>query len=125
MKKLLVLTSVLETLLGIFLIIDPTPVIRLLLGTESTSIVQTISRLTGIVYICFGAACYPVELTQGKFIKVPSVRAMLLYNLLAAVYLGYLKFAEKLTGELLLPAVILHFLITICFLYLIKKQSKN
>jgi hypothetical protein len=125
MKKLLIFTSVLETILGIFLIIDPSLVFKLLLGIESTSIIEKISRLTGIVYLCFGAASYPVILAQGEFIKEPSVRAMFLYNLLAAVYLGYLKFAEKFTGEFLLPAVVLHFLITIYFLYLIIKQSKS
>ncbi len=119
MKKLLIFTSVLEALLGLFLIIDPALVLKVLLNMDSTADIIALSRLTGIVYACFGAACYPAGDIPGIIAGKSVVRAMFIYNILAAIYLGYLKFVSGYDGVLLFPAVILHFLITIIFVYLI------
>jgi hypothetical protein len=46
--------------------------------------------------------------------SAPSVtRAMLIYNVLATLYLGYLGIVEKSVGVLLWPAVALHLLFTV------------
>ena len=41
-----------------------------------------------------------------------AVRALLIYNLLATIYLGYLGLAGQLVGILLWPAVALHVLLS-------------
>lgn len=125
MRKLLIFTSILETLLGASLILFPSLVLKKLFDMEMTAAISAVSRLTGIVYICFGIACYPAKEFSGDLIKSPEVRAMFLYNILAAVYLGYIKFDSVFDGELLLPAVILHILITVCFVYIIFIRKKN
>lgn len=125
MKKLLIFTSILETALGILLVLVPVQILKILLGIESDTSVEVLSRLTGLVYICFGIACYPGSLIPQNFIRIPAVRSMLVYNFFAAVYLGYLKFVAGYTGQLLFPAVILHALITIIFIYLIATESKS
>ena len=124
MKKLMIITSVIEAILGILLIFDPELVLKKLLGIEASSAIETIGRLTGIVYLCFGIACFPISDKAGKYIKDPAVRAMALYNLFAALYLGYLKFAAGYDCELLFPAVILHAAISVIFLYLLLDQAK-
>lgn len=43
----------------------------------------------------------------------PAVRALLIYNLLATIYLLYLGVGGKLVGMLLWPAVALHAILTI------------
>lgn len=125
MKKLLKFTSVLETLLGVFLIIDPSLVLKILFNMESTASIIALSRLTGIIYFCFGIACFPKNEISGNYNKSPVVRAMFLYNILAAIYLGYLKFVSGYDGVLLLPAVILHTLITFYFVYIIFISKKD
>jgi hypothetical protein len=42
-----------------------------------------------------------------------TVRALLVYNLLATIYLIYLGFATNLTGILLWPAVAMHAILTV------------
>ncbi len=125
MKKLLTFTSILEALLGVSLIIFPSLVLKILFDMEMTAAISAVSRLTGIVYICFGIACFPAKEISGDIMKCPEVRAMFLYNILAAVYLGYLKYDSVFDGALLLPAVILHILITFCFVYIIFIRKKN
>ncbi len=124
MKKLMSFTSILEAILGIFLIFDPEFVSKMLLGIEASPGIETIGRLAGIVYLCFGAVCFPVSEKPVKYLKDPAVRAMTMYNFLAAVYLGYLKFAAGYVCELLFPAVILHTVVFIYFLYLIFNQGE-
>jgi hypothetical protein len=125
LKKLLKFTSVLETLLGVFLIIDPSLVLKSLFNMDSTASIIALSRLTGIVYFCFGIVCFPPNEISGNYNKSPVVRAMFLYNILAAIYLGYLKFVSGYDGRLLFPAVILHVLITLCFVYMIFVSKKD
>jgi len=125
LKKLLKFTSVLETLLGVFLIIDPSLVLKILFNMGSTASIIALSRLTGIIYFCFGIACFPKNDISGNYNKSPVVRAMFLYNILAAIYLGYLKFVSGYDGKLLFPAVILHVLITLCFVYIIFISKKD
>ena len=125
MRKLLTFTSILEALLGVFLIIFPSLVLKILFDMEMTAAISAVSRLTGIVYLCFGIACFPSKEFSGELIRITEVRAMFLYNILAAVYLGYLKFDSVFDGVLLLPAVILHTLITFCFVYIIFIRKKN
>lgn len=125
MKKLMSFTSILEAILGVLLIFDPDVVLKMLLGIEASSGIETIGRLAGIVYLCFGAACFPQSEESGKYLKDPAVRAMIMYNFLAAVYLGYLKFAAGYVSELLFPAVILHTVIFICFIYLLLNEGKT
>ena len=124
MKKLLIITSIVELLLGIFLILLPVNVIVLLFGVDPGRDLIMVSRLTGIAYLCFGISCFPSKATEGNLYGSNAYRSMFLYNFLAAVYLGYAKFALGYDGIILLPAVILHSIITLYFLYLsIKKNN--
>lgn len=59
MKKLLSLAAVAEAAIGVALIVMPSLVGRLLLGTELTDVSIPIARVTGIALIGLGVACWP------------------------------------------------------------------
>lgn len=125
MKNLLILTSLIELSLGIALLILPGEVLKLLLGHSETGSIIVLARFTGIAFTCFSIACFPSKNSFDLNVKSPVFRAMFLYNLLAAVYLGYLRFAENLNGVLLLPAAMLHSLITIYFVYIFQNNKRS
>ncbi len=124
MKKLLVFTSLIELALGITLFFIPSTVLILLFGSEESHITIMLGRFTGIVFICFGLACFPLKQFAGDLRQTPAFRAMFIYNAMAAIYLGYLKFIDNFNGVILLPAVILHALITFYFVYVSMKKEE-
>lgn len=106
-KVLLAAASTLEAVTGIALIVAPS-MVRLLLGTDISGATLTIARIVGFGLLLLGVACWPrVEA------NVPRLRAMLIYNLLATVYSGYLRFGSESVGKLLLPAVAGHAVLAI------------
>jgi hypothetical protein len=109
-KVLLAAASTLEAVTGLVLIIAPSMVMSLL-GTDVSGAALAIARIAGFGLLLFGIACWPrVEPTA------PRLRAMLIYNLLATVYLGYLRFSNESVGRLLLPAIAVHAVLAILFI---------
>ena len=102
MKKVLVLAAVSEAATGVALLIVPSLVGQLLLGTELTGIAITVARVAGIALIALGVACWPGTPLVG----------MLTYSAAATLYLAYVGLAGGLTGILLWPAVVLHVILT-------------
>src|SRR5688572_6540883 len=107
-KALLIVTAILESMTGLALIMQPAIVARLLLGAELSGAGLSLGRLAGFGLLSLGVACWPLR--EPAF---PALPAMLIYNLLAAAYLGYLQLAGALVGKFLLPAVLLHALLTV------------
>ena len=62
--------------------------------------------------------CYSQALFAGRGLDpiVPRLRAMLIYNVLAVIYLGYLRFGAESVGRLLLPAIGIHSVLAILFI---------
>jgi hypothetical protein len=97
-KVLLAVASTLEAVTGIGLILAPS-MIRFLLGVDVSGAALAIARIAGFGLLSLGIVCWTrVEA------NVPRPRAMLIYNLLVIVYLGYLRFDSESVGKLLLPA---------------------
>jgi hypothetical protein len=109
-KVLLGVASTFETLTGIALIIAPT-MIKLLLGTDISGATLAIVRVAGFGLLFLGVACWP----RGEAI-VPRLKAMLIYNVLTTVYLGYVRFGTDSVGILLLPAIAVHAVLAILFM---------
>jgi hypothetical protein len=106
-KVLLAVAATFETVTGTALIFAPN-IVRLLLGTDISGAVLVIARMVGVGLLLLGVACWPrVEGT------IPRLRAMLIYNLLATAYLGYLRFSSQSVGKLLLPALAVHAVLAI------------
>lgn len=98
MQRVLIVAAVGEATLGAALLIVPSLVGQVLLGTELTGIAVTVARVAGIALIGLGIGCWPG----------PPRIGMLSYLALSALYLAYIGFASGLTGILLWPAVVLH-----------------
>jgi hypothetical protein len=81
-----------------------------LLGTNVSGAAAVIARLAGFGLVLFGIACWPrIESNVRRY------RSMLIYNLLATAYLGYLYFGSESVGKLLLPAIAVHTALAILF----------
>jgi hypothetical protein len=102
MKKVLVLTAVVEVATGAALLVVPSLVGQLLFGAELTGLAIPVARVTGIALIALGIACWPG----------PPLVGMLTYNVAVTLYLACIGFAGGLTGVLLWPVVVLHLILT-------------
>ncbi len=93
-----------EAATGIALIAVPDLVARLLLGTELDSGGVAVARVAGFGLFALGLGCWPGECEA----TASAVRALVAYNLLAGLYLGYLRAAGGFVSYLLWPACALH-----------------
>ena len=115
MKKVLVLAALSEASTGLALLIVPSLVGQLLLGTGLTGVSIPVARVAGIALIALGIACLPGLALAG----------MLTYSALATVYLAYLGIGSEWVGPLLWPAVILHVVLTALLTRLYFKSQTN
>jgi hypothetical protein len=102
--KLLAIAAIAEAVTGLALLIVPSLVGQLLLGSELTGVAIPIARVTGIALIALGVACWP---------GCTALCGMLAYNALAAAFFAYLGIRGHWVGLLLWPAAGLHAVIAI------------
>jgi hypothetical protein len=117
MKKLLTFAAVSEAATGVALVIVPSLVGRLLLGTELIGVAIPVARVAGIALIALGVACLPRSERGRPGSEAGSgssraLRAMLCYSLLVTLYLAYLGICGEWVGSLLWPAVAIHAILT-------------
>jgi len=91
---------------GLLLIVRPSLFSWLIFGSELPEPGPALGRVAGIVMLCFGFAFLSPRAGSGK--ATPSVGPLLVYNVLATLYLGYLGIAGQPVGPLLWPAVAIH-----------------
>jgi hypothetical protein len=96
---------------GLLLILSPMLFGRLIFDAELSDAGQALGRLAGIALLGFTLASWP--LPAGASQPAATVQALLIYNLLATIYLAYLGFADHLVGVLLWPAAVLHAIFSI------------
>jgi hypothetical protein len=111
MRWIVIVAAVEASATSVVLMLSPSLFGWLILGAELSEAGQALGRLTGIVLLAFGLACWPAPAAATQ--ATSAVRALLIYNLLATIYLLYLGVAGKLVGMLLWPAVALHAILTI------------
>jgi hypothetical protein len=102
MKGVLPFAAVSEAATGLALLIAPSLVGQLLLGTELAGAAATVARVAAIALIGLAVACWPGTPLAG----------MLVYSASVALYLAYLGVTGAATGMLLWPAVVLHVILT-------------
>jgi hypothetical protein len=102
MRRLLAFAAITEALTGAGLLAAPALVCKLLLGAETTGPGTVAARVAGIALLGLGVACWPGRDTRSAF------AAMLVYNLLVAVYLGAVALQGGTVGPLLWPVVVYH-----------------
>jgi len=82
-----VLSAAVEAGTGVALMVVPGFVVRVVLGYALPDSGVAVARLAGVGLLSLGMACWPGR----SGISPSTVTALFTYNLLAAVYLGYLK----------------------------------
>jgi hypothetical protein len=102
-KTLVTLAAGLEVATGVALSLSPTLVVRVLFGPELSDGGVAVGRVGGFALLSLAIACWP---RKDAFRQ--ATRALFLFNLLTAFYLGYLKIDGNFTSYLLLPACLLH-----------------
>jgi len=104
--RLLALGAALEGATGLVLMTFPVAFIGLLMSAELSAAGSALGRITGFALLALGVACWPAA--RGTSDDAAQIRAMLIYGLLAAVYLLLLGLGSDLVGVLLWPAVAVH-----------------
>jgi len=106
MTTLLMLAAGTEVLTGLVLIGAPSGFARLLFGGGLSAPGLALAPLAGIALLALAVACWPVRHAAGS--AAHAVRAMLLFSLLAALYLIYRGIGGETVGPLLWPAAVFH-----------------
>ena len=95
---------------GLVLIISPPLFGRLIFGAEFSAAGEALGRLTGIALLGFALTTWPAPAVKSCSLSAQS--ALLVYNVLATIYLAYLGLTSNLAGILFWPAVGLHLVLT-------------
>ena len=122
MRSLLTLTSVFEITTGLVLIAIPSVTVSLLLGpslTEPSGML--VARIGGAALITLAIACWLSRNdVQSSMVMI---KALVFYNLAAALLLVYAGVVEHFSGMGLWPAALLHIgLLGWCIKSLLKKS---
>ena len=102
-------SAAIEAATGLALIAAPGFVARLLLGTGLSGSGVAVARVAGFGLLSLALACWP----DTGDVTSSVIRALLAYNLLAALYLGYLRASGEFVSFLLWPACVLHALLAL------------
>ena len=103
-RIVITVSGAVEAATGAALILIPELVSRMLLGVELGSAGIALARVAGFGFLALTIACWP----RGDGGSRQAIRALFVYNLLAGLYLGYLRVGGGFAGVLLWPGCVLH-----------------
>jgi hypothetical protein len=124
MKRLLIVTALIELGAGLALLCCPSATVGLLLGSplEAPAAV-VLGRVAGTALFALGIACWCARYDTQSHARRGLVSAMVLYNLGAVVILG--SAGIQLRGIALWPAVVAHAVMTVwCIVCLLRKPPQ-
>jgi hypothetical protein len=126
MTRLLVVTAIIEAPTGLALLVVPSIVVRLLLGSPlEASPAKTLGRVAGAALLTLGVACWLARNdTQGTAAR-GLVAAMMLYNISTVVILGAVGVGSQPIGMALWPAVVLHAVMTGCCILILLTEKRG
>ena len=108
-RSLLVVTALAETGTGVLLLVSPTLVAALLLGTSLVAPAALIvSRIAGAALLALGGACWLARDDGPSRARRGVIAAMLLYNCAAGAVLVTAAAGVRPAGVLMWPAVAVH-----------------
>ena len=109
MKRLLLVTAVLEAGIGIGLLVVPSAVAQILLGAPlELPAALTVARVAGVALLALGVACWLAAFDSQSCAARGVASAMVIYNLGAAIILGVAGIQSARAGIGVWPAVFLH-----------------
>lgn len=120
MKRLLIVTSVLEGATGLALITKPSFIVTILLGSPlSDQLSILITRLAGAALVTLAFACW---FSRNSKDTIGLIIALFFYNLASVVLLGYAGLNDGQNGIALWPAIVSHIALAAwCVKLLLKK----
>jgi len=127
MKRLLIVTAIIELGVGLALLCFPSATVTFLLGSGlDTPAAVALGRVAGAALFALGVACWLAQYDAQSCAARGLVSAMVLYNLGAVVILGAAGVQLRPVGVALWPAVVLHAGMTVwCIARLLRKPSRN
>lgn len=105
-KRLLVLTALLEGATGALFLAYPPLMVRVLFGEVVAGAGVVMARLAGICLVAFAVACWPAANS------LRGLYGMATYNTVVALYLTVVGL-NGIAGVLLWPAVVVHVVLSI------------
>ncbi len=125
-KTLLTISASIELATGIAIILSPRLVANVLLSTELTPGGEAIGRVGGCGLVSLAVACWPRgACLPGERDHEQPTRALFLYNLLAACYLGYLALSGDFASPFLIPAAALHVILALLFIHPVYQTARS
>ena len=109
MNRLLKLTAIIEAAAGLALMVVPSVVVRLLLGSElNAPTAVMLGRVAGAALLALGVACWLARGDTQICAARGLVAVMFLYNVATVAILAFVGIGFGLQGVALWPAVVLH-----------------
>jgi len=109
MRKLLVITALLEAGTGVALLVAPVLLVGILLGASlDPASGVAVGRVAGAAILALSVACWGARDAGPGRASAGIVAAMLLYNIMVAALLIHVRFGPGLTGPGLWPVVLVH-----------------
>ena len=107
-QRIMATSAGFEAATGLLLLIAPSVLARLLIGSDIDGPAIIIANIAGLALISLGIACWPRvgAATRGTFV------ALLIYNLTVALLLAEAGASSTASGLLLWPAVLVHVILT-------------
>ena len=122
-KKLLIVTALVETAAGVTLLFSPPLVAALLLGASlDAPAASIVARVAGAALFSLGGACWLARDDGPTRARRGLVAAILLYNCAAIAVLANAAAAAGLVGILMWPAVALHALLAVWCIACLRSQ---
>jgi len=127
MKRLLVITAVVEAGTGLGLLVVPEMIARVLLGGSlEAPAALTVARVAGAALLALGVACWLASSDAQSRAARGVTSAMVIYNLGAGIILGLAGVQGSPAGIALWPAVILHVAMAVwCFTNLLARPHQH
>jgi hypothetical protein len=126
MNRLLKLTAIIEVATGLALLVVPSVVVQLLLGSPlDTSAAVTLGRVAGAALLALGVGCWLAHCDEQSWAPRGLVAAVLLYNISVAALLSFAGLGLGLHGVALWPAVILHAAMAVWCVACLRRGPQN
>ena len=119
-KQLLFVSAGVEGVTGVVAIVDPSLVCWLLFAVPLTIGGELVGRLAGCALISLAFACWPTA--DGRDRAAP-IRALFVYNTLAAALFLLVGIGSRLGGILLWPAAVFHGVLAVLFIIAWRTRS--
>jgi hypothetical protein len=125
-RTLLMVTALVETPIGLMLLVSPALVVAFLLGVSlDAPAALIVGRIAGAALLSLGAACWLARDDGPSRARRGLIAAMLLYNSAAAGVLANAGVGVGLVGVLMWPAVALHAALAVWCIVCLRKGPVN